>query len=85
MRRLFGGILLAVGVLLAGACGICSLAVLLSGPSGSSPDGSMLGLVLLFGGPPVALGIMMIVGGLRMVRQTEAAAMGSDNNAGVDA
>ena len=55
MKMLFGGILLAVGILIAGASGICSLAMLFGGGFGGSGYDSfvsMLPIVALFGGPP---------------------------------
>ena len=40
MKTLFGGILLAIGALIAGASGLCSLGVLIAGMSGTArfPD-----------------------------------------------
>ena len=50
MRRLFGGILLAVGILIAGASGLCSLIFLINMiPSGGDAM-SMLGMVMVVGG-----------------------------------
>ena len=67
MKRLFGGILLAVGLLIAGASGLCSLAMLVSTLGEFSLD--WIGLVLLFGGPPIAVGTVMIIGGRSLLRQ----------------
>jgi len=66
MKQMFGGILMAVGILIAGASGLCSLAVLFGGMGGS--DMSMFPLVLLFGGPPFALGAAMAYAGHRMIQ-----------------
>jgi len=71
MKRLFGGILLAVGILIAGASGICSLTVLFGGGFGGSGFDdffSMLPLVALFGGPPLAAGIGIAFGGRALIR-----------------
>lgn len=66
MKELFGGILMGIGIIIAGASGLCSLMVLLG-------DGfrtlSMLGAVLMFGGPPIALGVGMFYGGRALIRQ----------------
>jgi hypothetical protein len=66
MKILFGGILLAVGILIAGASGLCSLVVLFS--SGEFGGGGMLGAVLLFGGIPFALGAGMALGGHALIK-----------------
>lgn len=55
MKQVFGGILIAVGILVGGASGLCSLAVLFGGGFGPS-DLSMLPLVLVVGGIPFAIG-----------------------------
>lgn len=76
MKRLFGGILIAAGILIAGASGLCSLAVLFSGGfSGSGSAGefaSMLGLVALFGGPPLVIGVGIAFGGRALIRSARA-------------
>ncbi len=66
MKEVFGGILLAAGVLIAGASGLCSLAVLFS--QGEFGGGGMLPLVLIFGGAPFALGVAMVFGGRAVIR-----------------
>jgi hypothetical protein len=67
MKQLFGGILLAVGILIAGASGLCSLVVLFS--SGEFGGGGMLGAVLLIGGIPFALGAGLAFGGQTLIKQ----------------
>jgi hypothetical protein len=67
MKQLLGGILLAVGILIAGASGLCSLVVLLS--SGEFGGGGMLGAVLLIGGIPFALGAAMAFGGYTLIKE----------------
>jgi hypothetical protein len=67
MKMLFGGILLAVGILIAGASGLCSLAVLFGGGFGG--DASILPLVFVIGGIPFAIGAAMAYGGWVLVRQ----------------
>ncbi|HEU5067060.1 MAG TPA: hypothetical protein VFT61_02590 [Sphingomicrobium sp.] len=66
MKRLFGGILLAMGILIAGASGLCSLTILF-GSSGMTGFG-MFPLVLLFGGIPFAVGAAIAFGGRALLR-----------------
>ena len=72
MKMVAGGILLAVGILIAGASGVCSLYILFSNlgsPYGSASQflGS-LGIVFLFGGLPFAAGIGLILSGRSLIR-----------------
>jgi hypothetical protein len=64
MKMLFGGILLAIGILIAGASGLCSLAILF-GFGGFS----MLPVVLMVGGIPFAVGAALGFGGRALIRQ----------------
>ena len=67
MKGLFGGILMAVGILIAGASGLCSLVVLFggTGTGGNIIDG--ISVVLMFGGLPFAIGLAMFFGGDRRI------------------
>lgn len=67
MKKLFGGILLAIGVLIAGASGLCS-AVFLIGSLGSSDTLGMLPMVLLIGGVPFVVGLGIGLGGWALIR-----------------
>ncbi len=71
MKMLFGGILLAVGLLIAGASGLCSLAVLFSG---GGSDWSMLPLVGVVGGIPFAVGAGLVFAGQLLIRKARRAA-----------
>lgn len=71
MRKLFGGVLLAVGVLIAGASGLCSIAVLVSGlAEQGGPDSilSFLPAVAIFGGIPLLGGVGLAVLGRSLIR-----------------
>jgi len=68
MKRLFGGILLALGVLIAGASGLCSLAVLVIGAGGKDDYISMIPLVSLFGGIPFLIGVGLFYVGRLLIR-----------------
>ena len=67
MKQLAGAILLAVGILIAGASGLCSLAVLFG--SGGSQFGGMIVPVLIVGGIPFALGVALAFGGTAIIRR----------------
>ena len=67
MKEVFGGILIAVGILIAGASGLCSLAVLFGG--GLARESlSMFPLVLMIGGIPFAAGVGIAFGGRALIR-----------------
>ena len=71
MKELFGGILMGIGIIIAGASGLCSLMVLFSDGFQSL---STIPAVLLFGGPPIALGVGMFYGGRALIRQARSEA-----------
>ena len=64
--KVVGGILIAIGILVAGASGLCSLMVLFS--SGEMSGLGMWPLVLMFGGVPFAAGVGLIFGGRAIIR-----------------
>ena len=66
MKQVFGGILIAIGLLVAGGSGLCSLMVLFS--TGEFSGFQMWPMVLLFGGIPLAAGVGMILGGRALIR-----------------
>ena len=69
MKQVFGGVLLAVGILIAGASGLCSLYFLFS-PGGELGGAmSILPLVLLIGGIPFAVGVALAFGGRALILQ----------------
>ena len=67
MKGVVGGILIAVGLLIAGGSGLCSLAILFDGGFTSEEMG-MLPLVLIVGGIPFAAGVGLIFGGRALIR-----------------
>lgn len=67
MKKLFGGILLAIGILIAGVSGLCTLVSLLSSLS-NGPIG-MIPLSLIVGGIPMLIGGGLIYAGLYFLRQ----------------
>jgi len=70
MKRLFGGILLAIGILIMTGSGLCSLAVIVMFVSEGGGEGpGMLMLPLIVGGLPFAIGFGLFYVGKRMLRR----------------
>ncbi len=70
--KILGSIMLAVGILIAGASGLCSLVVFGSGMSqGGNGLGELFGIVLIVGGIPFGIGLALFFGGRALVRQAK--------------
>jgi len=70
MMKLFGGIFLAVGLIIMGLSGLCTgyfILMFLSSGGGGFGDAGALLLPLLFGGVPFALGFGLFFGGRKMI------------------
>ena len=66
MKGTFGGILIAVGILIAGANGLCSLVALFS----DDPDPGGIGsAIVLVGGMFFLIGIAMVFWGRALIRR----------------
>lgn len=68
VAKLFGAMLMAVGVLIAGLAGLCSAAMIvmmIGQPSGAA---SALPLVVGFGGVPIVIGVGIFMGGRTLWR-----------------
>lgn len=68
MKRLFGGLLLAAGILIMLTSGLCTLVV---GVSTFAQDPSMIILAALFGGVPFAIGFGLYKWGRWLLRKPE--------------
>lgn len=71
MRKLLGGLLLAVGVLVAGACGLCSgwfLIATLTAPNGGDEASAMIALAAIVGGIPFMGGVGLVLAGRYLLR-----------------
>jgi len=68
MKRLFGGILLGIGILIAGASGLCTLYGLAMSFTEPSSMLSMIPMVLIFGGIPFGIGVSILFGGRALLR-----------------
>ena len=66
MKELFGGCLIAAGVLIAGATGLCSIA-LLANSIVVDPLGA-LGAIALYACIPFAIGVGLIFAGRNIIR-----------------
>ncbi len=66
MKTLFGGILLAIGILIAGASGLCTVVFFVM----AIPHGgfSALPVMVIFGGVPFAIGLGLFFTGRSLIR-----------------
>jgi hypothetical protein len=74
MTKFLGGLLVAIGVLLAGTTGLCTGAVILFSLPGlfNQPGPTLSGFpLLLVGIIPCALGVIIARAGLRMMRSSQ--------------
>jgi len=69
MRRLFGGLLLGVGVLIMTCSGLCSLVVVVLGIGQAIVDPSVIMVPLIVGGIPFAIGLGAFLGGRLLLRK----------------
>jgi hypothetical protein len=71
MRQLFGGLLLALGILIAGLSGLCTLLIvgtsLVDGSSGGEDYGIGM-MALVIGGVPFVVGLGMFFAGRALLR-----------------
>ena len=65
MKKLIGGILMAIGILIAGLSGLCSLVFIIGGLSGGGAE--LFTLVLVLGGIPFAIGVGLTLGGKAII------------------
>lgn len=72
VAKLFGALLMAVGGLMAGLCGLCSAGTLIAaisdGNNGIGTGPSMM-LALIFGAPPIAIGTGLFLWGRSLWRR----------------
>ena len=82
MKKLIGGILQAVGILIACLSGLCTLYVVVMSLSGFDPSIGLseilsgLLIIGIFGGIPFAIGLGLNTAGRRLVRLAKAEADG---------
>jgi hypothetical protein len=69
VAKLFGALLMAVGGLIAGLCGLCSAGVLaITFSNGAGGIGPSMMLALIFGGPPILIGVGLFLWGRSLWR-----------------
>ena len=68
MKTLFGGLLMAIGLLIALLSGLCSAVFLAKLARGSEFNGAGLMIVVVVGGMPLLGAVGMFFGGLTLVR-----------------
>ena len=66
MIKLLGGVLIGVGILVAGASGVCSIWGIVS----TLNEPGMIPLVLLIGGIPFAIGVGLVLTGRALLRSS---------------
>lgn len=74
MQKVFGGLMLGCGILVAGLSGLCTLLVAGTAMLGSSSAQETMSVIpasLIFGGIPVAIGIGLYFGGRALVRSAK--------------
>jgi len=69
MTQFFGGLLMAIGILVMACSGLCSLLVVVAGFTAVFQDPSIIFLPLLVGGIPFALGYGSFRLGRSLLRQ----------------
>jgi len=69
MNRLFGGLLLAIGILLMTVSGICSAAVIVAGLMDAVKEPALFLYPLIIGGVPLAIGFGLFKWGQILLRQ----------------
>lgn len=72
MTRLFGGLLLAVGILIMTSSGLCSLYVTVVGFTAALRDPTLFLFPVVVGGLPFALGLSIYRWGRSLLRQADA-------------
>lgn len=71
MSRLFGGLLLGVGILIMTCSGLCSLAFIVIGLTGDQQSPAMIVVPLFFGGLPFAVGFGLFQWGRYLLTRSE--------------
>lgn len=71
MKSIFGSILMAVGILIAGASGLCSFVFVMSALGPPSNIKIDLPIIFFVGGIPFVIGLAVFFGGRALVRQAK--------------
>ena len=71
MKSVFGSILMAVGILITGASGLCSFVFVMSALGSPSNIKIDLPIIFFVGGIPFVIGLAVFFGGRALVRQAK--------------
>jgi len=83
MKGFFGGVLLAIGILIAGASGLCTIIFDIMALSVVHSDGlSFVALSLFVGGIPFVVGVGLLLWGRWLLRRARAERNASDRDLG---
>lgn len=83
MKRFFGGLLLAIGILIAGGSGLCTIIFDIMALSETQSDGlSFVVLSLFVGGIPFVIGLGLVFWGRWLLRRARAERLVSDRDLG---
>lgn len=66
--RLLGGLLLGIGILVAGLSGLCTLVIMVGSLFSFTANSDMIMIPLVFGGPPLLVGIGLIALGRALLK-----------------
>lgn len=68
VKRFFGALLMAVGGLIVGLCGLCTVNYMLMAPGDPTAIPAMLFLAAIFGGVPIVVGVYAFICGRHLWR-----------------
>ena len=68
MQKVFGGLLIATGILVAGLSGLCTFFMFAESASPETFSAESIGIVAIFGGIPFATGITFILLGRYLIK-----------------
>ena len=72
MQKVVGGIMIGIGILVAGLSGLCTVMMFVAAPSAENFSAESLGIVSIFGGIPFTLGVGLIFLGRYLIKSARA-------------
>ena len=72
MQKVFGGLFVAVGILVAGLSGLCTILMFTESSSPETYTAESLGIVAIFGGIPFITGATFIWLGIYLIKNASA-------------
>lgn len=86
MRKLFGGLLMGCGILIAGVSGLCVMIALgtsltsLFTPGGGAEIFGIMTMVVFFAAAPVAIGVGLFLLGRHLIREADSSRVDLDRH-----